>query len=455
MKITKKLSSFVIEKKYGDFPDSAISQAKRCILDGLGTTLSGSIHPGTKILTDFIKGQGRSDEATILGSGYKTSMANAALINGMMCHVMDYDDTSWVMRGHPTAVLLPAILAIAESTHAKGKNILTSFILGFEVACKIGEAVNPSNYDLGFHSTSTIGIFGATAAVGSLLGLDQGRLSHAFGIAGSRSSGLRENFGTMTKALHVGMAAHDAIFSVMLAQRGFTASTEILEGDRGFGKVMSKSSNFDQIIGKLGNPFDIVERGVVVKKYPSCARTHTALDAFFFLKEKFKFKKYDDITLINCGTDKQAFNILKYPEPKNSLEAKFSIPFCLSVAALEGKAGLDQFTDEMVNNPKIISFFKKINHYPEQEIIDKGYEFRGAAKITIEFKNGKTLTHFVEKAKGNPENPLSDKELRDKFKDCAKWILPQEKTKRIFRIIDEFDKLEDIKELIDNLIVEK
>lgn len=447
MSLMYKLTNFIADINYSMLPQESINIAKKCLLDGLGVTLAGACHPAARKLQNFCKNLNCSSRTSILGSDIKTSPPLAALVNGTMCHVLDFDDTNWIIRGHPTTVLLPTILAVAEDLGVGGKDILLAYILGFEVACKIARAINPGHYDRGYHSTSTIGIFGAVTAAGKLLKLTPKELAYAFGIAGSKSSGLRANFGTETKSLHAGMAAHDAITAVLLAKNGYESNSSILDSEWGFGHVMCPKANFASSFEKLGEPFDIVFSSVTVKRYPSCARTHTALDALFELLEKTGIR-LSDIAGIKCGTDEECFNILIHPLPNNGLEAKFSMPYCIAKGCIDGELTLAAFEDKNIKDPSVRDLMQHIDHYADPSIIEKGYDLRASAKIIIKLKDGRTFENTVCSAKGGPENPLSFEELADKFSICAKSIIDLENIDKIIHLISRFEHITNLNTII-------
>lgn len=451
MKITDSLVSFIREIRYKNFNEHTILEAKKCILDGIGVTLAGSQHEGTKVLKKFAAEVGGESQATTIGiDSVRASVVHAALINGVACHVLDFDDTQNILGGHPTAVLLPVVFAIGEYKEASGRDILTSFMLGMEVSCKIGRGVNPYHYQSGYHVTSTIGIFGAVASAGKLLNLSHEEFLYAFGIAGSMSSGLKENFGTMTKSLHVGLAASNGIVAALLAQKGCTASKKILEGELGFGSVLSKGCQFDKILKDLGNPWEIENPGITRKKYPSCARTHSAIDALLKIMEEHPIR-YEDLEEIECATDDKAFEILVHPSPKTPLEAKFSMPYCLAVAFLEKGVSIHHFDLDWMKNPMVVNTMKKIRHIPDEEIISKGYEYRGTSKIRVKLKNGKEFYEEVEKSKGHPKNPLSHEEIVDKFCRCAKGMFDQKRIDSILLRVDQLEDQEDISDMMNDL----
>ena len=451
MSATEKLVSFVCDTDYSHLPGEAIQRAKSCILDGLGVILAGCEHPASRLILDYARNVGGNSEATAIGSGFRTSLPLAALINGTMGHVLDFDDTNSEARGHLTTVLLPTLLAMGEKIKAPGKDLLAAFVLGFEAACKIGRAVNPEHYMRGYHATSSIGIFGATTAGGKLLGLSPIELAYAYGIAGSRSSGLRSNFGTMTKSLHAGLAAHDAIMAVSLGKGGYTSNSQILETEGGFGQVMGREANFDKAFQNLGDPLAIISSGVVVKLYPSGALIHPAVDAVLGLMRENHIRPAD-IVSIRCGTNEDLFKILIHPRPKNGLEAKFSIPYCLARACLDGKLGIEDFLDEKVLEPRVQGLMKRVVHYAEPEIDPPDQTFRAAAKVTINLASGQVLVKKVEKAKGSPDDPLSFEELAQKFRVCAGGMISQDRIDKTIQLVAEMENVSDINQIVGLLI---
>ncbi len=448
VKITENLVSFIRDTAYGDLSENAISEAKKCILDEIGVTVAGSTYEGIQPLKDFALETGGNPQARTIGAGsIKTSTPNAALINGAAGHVLDFDDTQIILGGHPTAVILPVVLALGEHTGASGQEVLTSFILGIEISCKIARGVHPYHYQSGYHVTSTIGIFGAAAAAGKLLKVGHQELLYALGISGSMSSGLKENFGTMTKSLHVGLAASHGVMAALLAQKGYTATGKILEGDLGFGNVLSKNCQFDHTVKNLGDPWEIENPGITRKKYPSCARTHAAIDALLNIVTRNPIGS-EDLAEIECGTDASAFNVLIHPFPKTELEAKFSMPYCLAVAFLGKDVLLKDFQQSKIDSPPINRLMKKVRHVSDKEIMAKGYEYRGTAKVRVKLNNGMEFFEMVETCKGDPRNPLSYDEIVRKFYQCVAGIIGPE---RRDSVIDQVNQLED-KEDISNLM---
>jgi len=452
MNVTEELTRFVTNNNYENLTQESLLEAKKCFLDGIAVILAGSNHKAVRILREHVTQVGGEPQATIFGANtIKSSVVNSALINGTMSHIIDFDDTHRILGGHPTAVILPVVLALGEFTKASGKEILTAFVLGIEISCKIARGVNPYHYSSGYHVTSTVGIFGATVAAAKLLKLGDNELLYALGIAGSMSAGLKENFGTMTKPLHVGLAASHGITAAMLAQKGYTASKKILEGDMGFCNVLSRECQCDDIIKNLGNPWEIEDPGITRKKYPCCARTHSAIDGVLKIVNA-KDVRYEDLEEIECATDRSAFKVLIHPNPRSELEAKFSMPFCLAIAFLEKDVFINHFSPAKTSDPVVVNVMKKVSHIPDDEIDAKGYENRLTAKVKLRLVNGIEFHEMVGEPEGDPRNPLPYEEIVQKFCRCAEGIIKERKTGAIIESISNLDYRENILDLIDDLV---
>src|SRR5204863_10204785 len=291
MGLTQEVASFVNKTSYRDVAPEVISRARGFILDGLGVIVAGSTEKGSRILHDYIRRMHGAGEAVVLGAGFSAAAAHAALANGASGHAMDYDDTQlstspdrvFGLLTHPTVPALSASLAVGERLGVSGRVFLEAFLTGFEVECKIAEAINPSHYQRGFHSTGTIGTFGAAASAARLMKLSAAQTAHALGIAASMSSGIRVNFGSMTKPLHAGRAAENGVTAAELASRGFTAGDEALDGEWGFFQVLGGGADVPRIVAALGKPLSIVEPGVSFKPYPCGSLGHPTMDAMLKL----------------------------------------------------------------------------------------------------------------------------------------------------------------------------
>ncbi len=446
MGLTQEVASFVVKTRYRDIPPEVIHLAQGFILDGLGVALAGCTEKGSRILQGFIRQIGGREEATVVGAGFMAPTVLAALANGASGHAMDYDDTQlstskeavYGLLTHPTVPVLSAVLAVGEKEKISGQELLLAYILGVEVECRIADAINPRHYQSGFHSTATIGGLGAVVAVAKILGLKEDALARALGIAASMASGLRENFGTMTKPLHAGRAAEHGVAAAFLAEKGFTSAHNILEAKRGFFNAMAGGYDGTKIDGRLGRPYFMQEPGISIKPYPSGSLSHPAQDLILDLVKTHDLHA-DDIESVEVGTNSNVPNALIYPMPKTALEGKFSIPFCMAVGVLERKAGIAQFTDRKVRDPKIVAFMKRVTLYVDQELEALGYD-QVRSRIRIKLKDGKSIEGRADIARGHPLKPMNWAEIGEKFHDCASLVLSRANTEDAIELVSNLDR---------------
>jgi 2-methylcitrate dehydratase PrpD len=387
---------------------------------------------------------------------FRTTASFAALANGASGHAMDWDDTQlsetadriFGLLTHPTLPPLCAALAIGERQHASGAQVLEAFLTGFEVECKIAESIDPNHYKKGFHSSGTIGTFGAMAAAAKLLGLDAEQTANAVSIAASLAAGIRANFGTMTKPLHVGRAAQNGVTAAELAARGFTGSKDGLDGPWGFFQIFSFGSGFDpgRIIGKLGNPHTIVWPGVSIKPYPCGVLGHPTMDAMRTLVTSHDVKP-EQIKAIRVRAGSNILNPLRYPIATTELEAKFCPAFMVSAIALRRKAGIHEFTDEFVRSAPTQAMMRKCTN-----VLDAGIEAKGWEKIRstveVDLEDGRTLVQEAdERYRGGPDRPFTRDELLEKFTDCASLVLPEAGMTRVVSLVEAIEQQADIASL--------
>jgi len=452
MDVTFKLAEFSIKTSFKDIPIEVIAKGKERVLDTVGCILAGCNEEVAKIILRYVEGIGGTPESRIIGYGHKTSIQSAAMANGTIGHALDFDDSQLSLIGHPSVAILPAVLAIAEKERASGEKVLEAFLVGFEVACKIGAGVNPKLYNNGWHATSAIGVLGATVAAGKLLGLNVNEMSSAMGIAASQACGLRENFGTMTKPFHAGKAAESGVISAILARHGFTAAKNILEAKRGFCSTLSGEYDLNKIIDHLGDPYEIVSPGVHTKPYPSCLATHSIIDGTISLTQENNLKA-EDVESVECGVGPLATEVLIHESPKTSLEGKFSAQFVTAISLLDRRATLDQFIDEKVQDPKTVNLMKRVKMVLHPDLAE--VPIPPPAIVTIKLKDGREFSKRVDVAKGSPEKPLSKEEIVAKYKGCTEPIIGRDRVDQSINIIWNLDKTQDINQLMDIITVLK
>ncbi len=454
MGLTQEVVSFVHGTRYRDIPREVVRLAQGFVLDGLGVMLSGSTEKGSRILQAYVRRMGGKEEATVIGPRFMAPAPKAALLNGASGHAMDYDDTQlstskeavYGLLTHPTVPVLSAVLAVGEKDRISGADFLLAYILGVEVECRIADAIDPRHYQAGFHSTATIGGLGAAMAVGKILGLREEALARALGLAASMASGLRENFGTMTKPLHAGRAAENGVTAAELAEKGFTSATNIIEARRGFFNAMAGGGDESKITGRLGRPYFMHEPGISIKPYPSGSLSHPAQDVILDLVKRHDLHA-EAIASVEVGTNSNVPNALIYPMPKTALEGKFSIPFCMAVAVLERKAGIAQFTDRKVRAPKMVEFMKRVTLYVDPELEALGYD-QVRSRVRVKLKDGRTIEGRADVARGHPLKPMSWGDIGDKFRDCARLALSPKQTEAAIDMLAHLDKMKNILPLI-------
>ena len=428
MGLTREVSEFVVGLRWADIPDEVRRLGKRSILDGLGLAIAGSRSAAARITRDEVAGYGDlKPQASVLGTGMRAPARFAAFLNGLSIHADDYDDTQlavgkdrvYGLLTHPTAPVLPAALALAERDDRSGKDALVAYLAGVEVETKISEAIDPRHYDHGFHSTATVGAIGAGAAAASILGLDVHTTRVCLGIAATQAAGLRENFGTMTKPFHAGRAAESGVLAAGLADAGFTAASNILEARRGFFQAAGGGYDDSAISGHLGRPWTFVSPGISIKPHPSGSLTHPAMGAFLDLVVAHDIRP-GNVDRVRIGTNRHMPNALIHHRPHNELQAKFSMEFCLAILLLERRAGLAEFTDEVVERPDVQDMIGRITFEADPDADHGGFR-EMTSIIEVHLVDGRILVTKAEFAKGSPMNPMPDEELVTKFLGCVRW----------------------------------
>ncbi len=448
MSFTSDIARAILDTGYDQLTQDAIGIAKNCFLDTTGVSLAGLEEPASRIIVDYTREYGGKSEAGIVGHDLKAGAAEAALANGIIAHALDFDDNIWAYIGHPSAVILPAVLAVGEKVKASGKDCILAYTVGLETACRIGSLVTPSLSEIGWHTTPTCGVFGAAAAAGKLLGLSHEQMVVALSMAASESAGVKVNFGTMTKPFHAGKAAHDGVLAALLAKQGFTAAADGLEHYYGFLKVFGHRPENRKIRMNWGNPFSIIDPGIVIKKFPSCTGTHPCADACISLAEDYDIRP-GDIKEYSCGVTPEVPREVFYEIPKNGLEGKFSMHFCSALALTYRDLRLAYFSEEYINKPEIRDLMQKCKYYVAPELTKPKGIYSPAGKVEIRLNNGKVYERRVDLAKGNPGNDLTPEELSNKFRDCAGKRLPAAKVNELIDTIARLDEIGNIGTLVE------
>jgi 2-methylcitrate dehydratase PrpD len=426
MKPTEEISRFVSTVSFADLDETARRAAKQSMLDGIGLAVAGSVAEAVNIVIDHVVDGGTTPQATLLGSGRRMSARHAALVNGTAIHVNDFDDTQMAERPdrvaafltHPTAPVLPAVLALGEHLGSSAIDVLLAYAVGVEVESKIAEAVDPRHYLGGYHTTGTVGPFGSGAAVARLHEFDPARTSMCIGIAGAMGAGFREHAGTMTKSLQAGKAAQAGVVAGDLVARQFDGTQTILEGTRGF---FNAAGGHDPtaISGMLGNPWTFASPGVAIKPYPCGALSHPAMSILADMVEAEDIRP-EEVVSVYAGVSRFTTNAIVHSRPTTGHEARFSLEFGLASLITARRAGLAEYSDSFVNQPDVRAMIERTR--VEIDPWADAHDGRLIpALIRIELVDGRKLERTTTHAKGSPDWPMTDAELLAKFLDCTAW----------------------------------
>ncbi len=458
MAVTAAAAAFVETVTFGAMPANAIRIAKRCVLDGMGLFVSGADEPAVRILAEDAREQGGRPDARLLGCGNKrVPVSVAARVLGTAGHAHDWDDSQvshdpdhvYGLLTHPTVAPLSAAFALMQKVGGiSGETFLLGFLTGFEVECKISEWMLSKHYKSGKHSTGTVGTFGAYAAAAKLLGLTGDALRYGFGIAASMASGIRANFGTMTKPLHAGRAAENGVIAATLAARGFTADPASLDGLWGFFAVHGGGVSPEKIEQGFGRTWSITDPGVSIKPYPCGVLTHPSIDLMLKLVTEHDITpgQIESVTLF-AGSN--ILNPIRYPVAVNHLQAKFSLPAELSMIAINRKAGKMEFTDDFVKSAAMQAMQRKIKTRHDPEIERLGFD-KMRSRITIQTIDGQRYEGAAdEHYRGGPDHPLTDDQLEDKVRACCEGLLNYAEQERLIQTARDIQRLDDVTVLAD------
>jgi 2-methylcitrate dehydratase PrpD len=411
------------------FAAHRLSEAQRKLIarsfaDTFAVALAGRDEPATRSTLQYLERSGMAlrdaphggATATLWGTPYRASAEMAALYNGLAAHVLDYDDVTVPMRGHPSVVLWPALIALGEVERQSGETLLEAWCVGFEVICKLSRVMAAEQYREGWHCTASIGVLGATVACCRLLGLDEAQIVNAIGLAVAQCAGSRENVGTEAKSFQAAQTNASAVRAALLAQAGLQASPDALDGPHGYTTLYGQRESLDVALDSLGEgALELELSGLDVKQYPMCYATHRTLDGVLALRREYGLD-LERVKSAHIHTSRGALLPLTRHRPQTGLEGKFSIEYAVAAALADGHVRLTSFTDEAVRRPELQQFFECV-HTSES---DGPMEPRGA-QIKLQLTDGTTLERHVETLRGSTQHPLSDEELCEKLDDCLAW----------------------------------
>ena len=419
---TLALARFVAGADPRRLPGPVRHEAKRALVNFLGCAIGASRHDTVSRALAALSPFTGPPQATLLGRSERLDCLHAALLNGMASHTFDFDDTHLKTIIHPSGPVAAALLALAEYLPVSGVTWIHAFALGVEVECRVGSAVYPSHYDIGWHITGTAGVFGAAAAAGRLLGLSEAQLVWALGIAATQASGLREMFGSMCKPLHPGLAARNGMVAALLARENFTSTTQGIEGRRGFANVLATERDYARISGGLGETWELAANSY--KPFACGVVVHPVIDACLQLRRE-QHLAADAIEAIELTVHPLVLELTGKKTPRVGLEGKFSVFHSAAVAIIDGAAGEAQYSDAHVADPRVVALRERVVVVVDPALAED------AARVRIRLKDGRVLERFVAHALGSLARPMSDRDLEDKFRALCAPILATEAIERL------------------------
>jgi 2-methylcitrate dehydratase PrpD len=436
--ITRMLAEFVATHPSRGWDDGIDHEAQRTVLNWVGCAIGAAHHPAADAAIATVSELAPSPQATILGRRERVDIASAALVNGITSHTFDFDDTHLKTIIHPGGPVASAAFALAEQSGATGRQFVDAVILGADVACRIGNAIYPAHYDRGWHITGSTGMLGAAAACARLLRLDVERTTMALGIAASQPTGVREQFGSMTKALHPGAAARVGLMAALLARHGYTASNRALEATRGLLQTYSTQWKWDAIVDRLGKNFEIAYN--TYKPFACGVVIHPSIDGCVQIAETHRVHA-QDIERVELRVHPLVLELTGKKAPRNGLEGKFSVYHACAAAIIFGQAGESEFSDTVVARPDVITLRDRIAATIAGDIAED------AADVTVHCRDGRRLHVFVEHAIGSLERPMSDADLARKFHGLVDPVLGAERAAELIGACRTIVDATDVREL--------
>lgn len=452
MGITRELARYLVETGLDDIPPEVRERAKAHILDTLGVTVAGTTTEAARIAREYVGRLGGRRRATVLGTPLRTSPPLAALANGVAAHSMDYDDTSFLLIAHTSGSSVAALLALGEEMGSPGRDFLEAFILGYELAARLGKAVMPHQYTLGWHTTGTLGTLCATACCAKLAGLGEEATARALGVASSMAAGIRGNFGTHTKPLHTGAAAKNAVMAVSLVREGFTGNPDIFDHHYGYLTVTvgAEKVNPKAVEEALRDrdTWYLTSPGIGIKLHPCNSAVLPGIDSTIELVREHDIRP-EDVEVVEYGHTDLARTIVPFDDPKNSPEAMYSMTHAIAVAIVYRRAGIREFSEECVHDPAVRAMRARVRPYEHPSLggTTDGHDVP-ASYVTIRLKDGRSFTRFRPRPKAYPGGePLTRGELLEKFADCVTLVLPRGRVKRCVDMVDNLEQVGDVGEI--------
>ena len=436
---THALASYIVDSRLEDIPQDVRHEARRAIVNYVGCAVGGSQDRAVDLAIQALGPYAGKPTASILGRRERLDPLHASLMNGIGSHVYDYDDTTPKNYSHPTSPVASALFAYASAHSLSGADFMHAFILGFEAESRVGNAVYPAHYDAGWHITGTAGVFGAATAIGKVIGLSLEQMIWSIGLAATQAAGLREMFGSMAKAFHPGRSAQNGYAAALLAQAGFTAGEHGIEGPRGFAAVQAARYDLSRITAGLGIDFDL--RANTYKPFPCGIVNHPTIEGAIRLRQEHRLEP-GSIAAVRLRVAPLVLDLCNQQNITRGLQGKFSVYHGAAVGLVRGRAGLQEYTDEAVNDPQIKRVREHTTAIADPTITED------QARVEVELSDGRRVDTFIEQSIGNVHRPMSDRQLEDKFRGQAVLALPGTQVEALIDLCWQIDTLENVGELV-------
>ena len=433
--VTRILARYLVKARYDDLPSNVRKEGVRTLFNWVGCAVGGSRHEALDKAVAALGPFSGKPEANVLGRRERFDVVTTALLNGISSHVFDYDDTHLKTIIHPAGPVASAILALAQRRTVSGTDFLNALVLGVEAECRIGNAVYPSHYDMGWHITGSTGMFGAAAACGKLLGLTEQQMVWALGIAASQPVGLKIQFGSMTKSFHPGRAAQNGMTAALLAAQGYDSAEGALEGKDGWGQALATRRDWAEVTEGLGTRYEAALN--TYKPFACGIVTHPGIDAAIQLRND-RHVAPDQLEALELHANPLVLSLTGKADPQSGLEGKFSIYHCIAVGLLFGAAGEKQFSDAAVRDPAVVALRKRVTVRT-----DPGVKTQQST-LTARLKNGQTVSVHVENSVGSLERPMTDAQLDAKFADLADGVIAKGRARRLMDLCRGVERLADV-----------
>ena len=449
MALAHQIAERIHALRYDAITPVALDWTRAAFIDTVGVTLAGIVEDGPRILLEVPGIAAAPGPSLIFASERRTSPLDAALVNGTASHALDYDDVSGTLGGHPSVMLIPAMIALGEMLGSSGRDLVAAYVAGFETECRIARGVHFHHYDKGWHPTATLGIFGTVAAAARLLHLDVDRTAVALGLAASLASGLKANFGTMTKPLHVGHTARNGLFAVLMAKQGFTANPAALEAKQGFLDVFNGPGtyNVDRILADWYAPLEVEAGEPGLKPYPCCGSTHASINRMIHLAHTHDLQPAD-VERIEVMPHARRLPHTNNPDPRTPLAAKFSMQYVVARALADRAVRLEHFEGDAHLDPAIRALMARIDARPHPDMADDS-PLQWGTEVAVTTRNGQRLASRLDdfERRGPGGAPMSRDELWQKFEDCARRSLLRANIAPLFERLERIERLAAVSKL--------